>query len=265
MEKNVLTGAVHTIIHEISEISRRGDQYVEGSRRLSRREVYDKHGNILEEVTYSINNSIARRRVFFYDEQGHLIEEAEYDAAGALVCKLAYNHGTETTTAEEINYVADAASHMLSGTYTYDKKGNRVRLAMRKAGGASVSQLDSAHDSEGNLLESTFRTSDGTAIGRSVVNRSADGRQIEVSTFYTGNLLVSKIIFSFDEMSNQIEVARYNADGTLHSKSSYDYIFDSHGNWVKRTELNWAGTTDDPEPTEVVYRAVTYYENHDLD
>ena len=76
-----------------------------------------------------------------------------------------------------------------------------------------------------------------------------------------GSSLTGKEVYKYDERGNISEMTLLNSDGTLLSKETYKYDYDSVGNWTRMTTSVAVveGGKVTFEPTEVTYRAITYY------
>jgi TonB family protein len=77
----------------------------------------------------------------------------------------------------------------------------------------------------------------------------------------SGSTLTGREVYKYDDKGNISEMTLLNSDGSLLSKESYKYEFDSMTNWVKMTTsvaLVGNGKVEF-EPTEVTYRTIFYY------
>lgn len=76
-----------------------------------------------------------------------------------------------------------------------------------------------------------------------------------------GNALTGKEVYKYDDKGNITEMTLYGGDGAVLSKEVYAYDFDTLGNWTKMTSS--VAVIEDGkvafEPSEVTYRAITYY------
>ena len=66
-------------------------------------------------------------------------------------------------------------------------------------------------------------------------------------------LSAAKLTYKYDEKGNMIEQNRYNADGSVNSKITYKYEFDTSGNWITLTVI------ENDKPTELTERVIKYY------
>ena len=76
-----------------------------------------------------------------------------------------------------------------------------------------------------------------------------------------GSALTGRETYKYDDKGNISEMTLLNADGSLLSKETYNYEFDSIGNWVKMT-TSVAVVENQKivfDPTEITYRTIFYY------
>lgn len=78
--------------------------------------------------------------------------------------------------------------------------------------------------------------------------------------------LPGKRQYRYDDRGNVIEMMLRGEDGTLLAKESYDYQFDTFGNWIKMTAsvAVYENGKVSFEPTEVTYRTITYFYNQSV-
>ena len=93
-----------------------------------------------------------------------------------------------------------------------------------------------------------------------VYNRQ--GRKVDHSVYAVSSAaLVGKEAYKYDAKGNIIEMAVRGDDGAIISQEIYAYEFDPLGNWTKMTTSVAVIENNNVtyEPTEVTYRAITYY------
>lgn len=91
-----------------------------------------------------------------------------------------------------------------------------------------------------------------------------DNKGAKVDNAYflaAGGTLTGKEVYKYDDKGNMVEMTLQNDDGSLQSKETYAYEFDSFGNWTKMTTSVAVieGGKVSFEPTEVTYRTISYY------
>ena len=93
-----------------------------------------------------------------------------------------------------------------------------------------------------------------------VYNRQ--GRKVDHSVYAVSSAaLVGKETYKYDAKGNIVEMTVRGDDGAIVSQEIYAYEFDPLGNWTKMTTSVAVIENNNVtyEPTEVTYRAITYY------
>ena len=115
------------------------------------------------------------------------------------------------------------------------------------------------YDEKKRLTGKTDFFSNGDILERYVYKY--EGNQKEELVYSENGSLVRRHLYILDDKGNVIERTDFDADGSVRSKSSYTYEFDSNGNWTKRT-MSW-NIVDDRlrrlNPPTVSLRTITYY------
>jgi len=97
---------------------------------------------------------------------------------------------------------------------------------------------------------------------RGIATYDPKGRKIDTVAYpVEGDSLTGKEQYLYDEKGNIIEMVVRDVDGSVLSKETYKYEFDSLGNWNKMTTsvALYENGTVSYEPTEVSYRTIAYY------
>jgi hypothetical protein len=104
----------------------------------------------------------------------------------------------------------------------------------------------------GGLAEEMIFTDDQILTSRKTFYYDKNNKLVR-SESYTGNSVSPGVTFWYED--NLVATVIYwSDDGTAWEKSSFSYLFDSEGNWVKQTQ-----TFDDGRVT-VIERKITYYD-----
>ncbi|MGI8838412.1 MAG: tetratricopeptide repeat protein, partial [Pyrinomonadaceae bacterium] len=97
---------------------------------------------------------------------------------------------------------------------------------------------------------------------RGIATYDPRGRKIDTVAYpVEGDSLTGKEQYRYDEKGNIMEMVVRDVDGSVLSKETYKYEFDSLGNWNKMTTsvALYENGTVSYEPTEVSYRTIAYY------
>jgi hypothetical protein len=189
----------------------------------------------------------------YYNERGNLTKKESYDYQGNLSDVTAYGYldGARVSNEEIIRH-----------------EYNPPPISIGPPAGGATPKYDPRYsykftfkyDDKKRLMEKTWIGNDGKLWLRYVYNYS--GNQREELVYSADGSLNQRYLSVLDDKGNEVEETIFEArDGSIKSKHSYAYEFDSHGNWTKRTNSKWV-TKDGRssyEPQYVYYRTITYY------
>lgn len=181
-----------------------------------------------------------------YNDKGNKLRTESYDFKNNLALITVYGY---------LDGARVSASKFIQRDYS---------LVVGIAGGGSNKKMDTRYehrfefkyDDQKRLSELTDFLSNGEIMERYVYKY--DGNQKE-EALYTGNgKLARRYLYLLDDKGNIVERTGFDRNGTLASKTSYTYEFDSHGNWTRRT-MTRHPQNDKPDPPRVHLRTITYY------
>ena len=86
-----------------------------------------------------------------------------------------------------------------------------------------------------------------------------EGNRKEELLYLENSSLGWRDLYILEDKGNEIEETDFERDGSVSSKISYTYKFDSHGNWTKRTMNVLSDRRRRIEAPSVVLRTITYY------
>lgn len=242
-EQERLLGPVKTVLIEIANITEQSGKWIEGPRIPWTSTTYDPKGNRIEENQLYEDIELNFKSVFSYDPPGVLKEGIEYDYQGTVMFKWVYAHDPGQKKIEEIRYEPNGAVFSKS-SYHYDEAGNLVEETRLHSHSANDLKWAYLYDEAGRKIEESFYV----VRAQGLLNKAE-------------STLDSKLVYAYDAKGNLIEEARYDGAGAVKSKKSYRYEFDAAGNWISQTAREWVTRSGKVslEPTEVTYRAMTYY------
>ena len=240
---------------------------IEADGRIYRRSTYDENG-VLIGGTRSIsisspNNSITHgSNVYVYDEKGRLKEQKiQILADGGGTKEIIWTHEYESKgdmTEEKIFRYDDKT--LPDEINTYDSKDH---ITLRKnmhynTAGAIVAWKTTQYDVNGRMTESKYFAWDSTQVGRTVFTYDADGRRKEIIEFGRNGILKSKIVTSYEPNGNETEIT-YDANGAIEYKTTRTYVYDSWGNWIRKTERTLTVKEPRSDHTRITTRTIAYY------
>ena len=86
-----------------------------------------------------------------------------------------------------------------------------------------------------------------------------EGNQKEELRYSENGSPIWRELYILDNKGNKIEENNFEPDGSVSSKISYTYEFDSHGNWTRRTMNVLSDRDRRIEAPSVRLRTITYY------
>jgi YD repeat-containing protein len=271
LEDQLLHGPVKTMIEE-QELP---DEY---ERRVMRELHFDEQGILMASLTTSydyLDGSILSTDERNYNPATREIELLRKDASGELL-------GTGTNSYNEQGKLLEAVMHDADGNiqsrtaYGFDAAGNVIRLQAVFGGRGYSYEYD--YDAAGNQTASRDYDGEGNLTARGVF--TGEGRDYSGERFADGEP-TGRLMTRANERDQLVHVLSTDADGDVEYESeylfdengllveeifsydgdwmitTYEYEFDAHGNWTRRT------TTEDAFGytfvSEVTYRTFTYY------
>lgn len=235
----------------------------------SHRMVYDSRGNVIESSWYEVDGSLRRKEVwnYTYKEEGNKLEEHYYieeevpvsspEEAATWTAYAPFGfHGGETSSTDS-TFQRKTPTH--KRVITYDDVGRKVEVAQYFYDRLEIRER---YDAGGRIIEKSGHFDEqGVPHDRSIHTYDEDGKLTSIHQVMDVDGLNPepinrKYFFAYDQWGNITEFAGYDEDGSLYSRESYEYEYDLHGNWTKRTKtwVTKAGhksvTVDD---REVIY------------
>ena len=252
-------GPVRSVRIERASLSKKGNDYVEGSRVLAETILLDPQWRRLERRYHNPDGSVLRANVVTLDADGDQIEVSENNGEGGLIRKIVYVYDDRKRLNEYLTYKSDGtlqyrwvASRTVPGRVeigTYNGDGSfRDRavntFAFTKPGEKFES---SVYNLDGSLAQKTVFVADGKG-GVERWEQKADGS------------LLARFVETRDSEGFLIEGAEYNADGSIRRKETFTREFDVQGNWIKETKSEWDAKAGILVPTAITHQIITYYE-----
>jgi hypothetical protein len=202
--------------------------------------------------TWSVQTK-KRESIENYNEKGNLIRQESYDYRGNLSSITVYGYidGKRVSNSGSVRHEYNPPPIFIgSAPETVEKK-------FDPRYGVSYSFK---YDEKKRLLERTWFRSNGDVSFRDLYKY--DGNQLEELMYSANGSLNQRYVSVLDEKGNKLERTSFETrDGSVRSKESYTYEFDSRGNWTKRTtsRLVMKDGREQLEPRYVDYRTLTYY------
>lgn len=190
--------------------------------------IYDENEKLIETKRYYSDKKSLYLLIYKYDEKGFLVERTLYNSKGNIDFKEVYENQKENNEITVNRYENDGELYSSSNS-RYDNKGNIVEYRDNTYSENGSSNLTFyLYDNQGNLIEENWAST-----------LTDDGRTLNIISNYNYNKYGDKIEYWFDDSTE--------------SKTTYEYEYDSHNNWIKRIEF------DRRFPKFILERKIEYY------
>lgn len=257
-EEAGLRGLVRTVHTESVESSNKSGQWIEEVQFMQTIS-YDQKGNRVGRINYNPDGSFRseEKGTITYDDQGRITEINSTDNLRSFAGKKIYKYDSKGNISEEINYI-NVGSIGSRNAYVYDENGNISEELHYAHDDSFVSRKVYKYAPEGYIAEEAVYHSRGKLLRKKVVAHDANGKKTVVH--YDGNgSTVDKQVFTYNANGNISEILFYKPDGSLDGKTTYDYEYDSIGNWIKQRDSHKGKA----EWLRVTRRTITYYPSAD--
>jgi len=185
---------------------------------------YDESGNLIESVNYDAHGVQVARTTASFDENGNVTEQYDYGPKNTFLLHFTQSYDPETDVQIFTNYKEDGTVLL-----TFTARGGRV---------VSYWQQPSGKRELGNTV--CFKTG--------CESHNLDGSPFRtVTTYEDGDSRSPKRIELRDD-TDQPEMA-----------ADYEYEFDAHGNWTKRSVWVWTRESGERQLFEIDSRTLSYW------
>jgi YD repeat-containing protein len=174
--------------------------------------------------------SNGRTVIWSFTAQGRLLISEVFESDGRPSgTKSLYNYDPAGRLTSIVNYLLGSLS--FTETFAYPES-RRVKITrVFEPHKDSVIEIDE-YGRNGNITKATFQDSDGTRTE----------------------------LYEYDDKGNPTKFETYDGAGKLIFKETYEYEFDSRGNWITERDRSWAADTHSGiAPTTTIRRKIAYY------
>lgn len=193
---------------------------------------YDKHGYLVEEVTYLDGREIAEHKTYERDAEGNIIKAFKH-----------YNDGTKDTIEYEYNPDGELIKKTIIDSYgeveaieTFKFKNGNIILNEKYEYDELMSKDIFVYDEKGNITENEKWTEDdGSVKFKSFYNEN--NNMVKELIYNKDEKLVAKSEYSYNNNNKITEVVEETPHGTNITKIKYD----DKGNAIAQVEINKAG------------------------
>ena len=255
-----LQGNVKVVEQEVYEAEEKFGEIVKGKKDFNSGldwVLYDKEGKILETKDFDHESGkMIRKEIYEYDDEAKLVQRKRFDSIEKFQSKWVFHYNSDGQLTEEIKHNQKGIEERKS-EYTYDKKGNRIsektfHTELTKPG----TYYTFSYDSKSRMVGQNSFSPTGEKDHRVVFKYNGDLLK-EVKSFNEDGLW---FVYSFDDKGLLIEEKSYNPDKTVSYYNTYEYVFDSHNNWIEKTMFMNSGEYIQNKPVSITIREIEYYD-----
>lgn len=255
-----LKGAVHTVSSETAQYLLQDGEWRESLRERGQLDIYDAAGRLREHVLYNPDGTSLQRKVRSYDEAGRVSEETVYAPDGSVWHRRVWTYNEHGGLTAAARYEADGTllSREIFTSHTTD---HPVESVNQDKDGTFLGRALYRYNAAGQMIERSWVDDERKPLSRNVYGYDTHGNLTSVEGYDRHGTLSSRWVYRYDEAGNRTEWIDYQPDGSIAGKQTYAYAFDANGNWIKKVISDWVTSADGGqlEPSEVIYRTLTYY------
>lgn len=231
--KNIIlfTMAIFSLISCNSEKGKNDLQKenLHGNIKFIRETIYEARIDSLDRVG---NGDIASNTLKIYNKEGNLTEEHSYDYDGSLMEKWVAKYDDKDILTEA--YVYSPENRLLQkNVFSYDKKGNLTEMKSYNSSGSIDGKATYKYDEKKNKIEEAWYNSEGHFNFKTLYKYDTKDKLVE-EKYYDGERLYATTTCKYDGKGNFIE--RLGKDEITDYKWTYQYTYDTKGNWIKKVE-----------------------------
>jgi len=201
---------------------------------------FDDNGYVVSRKEYE-QEGVLFRSIECVWENNRLVEQSFY-SNDSLTCKIVMEKGDNNLNKGFVNY--DGNGHKNSyGEFVVDKDGNEIENKSYDSDGKMTYRIVS--DWKNGLLQKQMNYSEYSCT---CTENTYKGKQLVSSIMYDSDQ-GDTIVFLYNEHKDIVSTA---SGGKYPYIGTYDYMYDEHDNWIKRTSYN-NGEVEYIEEREIIY------------
>ena len=201
-----------------------------------------------------------------FEATGNLREDRHFKENGSVDYRRVYVHGADGTLKEATVYNNDGRQRSRE-RFSYDAVKKLCVVDYSKQSNKRFVRTDGyLYDKHGRTVEGYKYARDGSVGFKTVYRYDEVGRLLEEQEYSVGRnyvLTTRRLVFEYDSKGWLVRERHYDrTEREPVYDFIYDFVLDSKGNWVKRTQ-SWLvekNGTRIYEPRVITYRNITYRE-----
>ncbi len=288
IENQIENGIIKSLTeysYHINKIEKYGEMELKKSTpsgKISRS--FDKKGRRISRIFYKEDGSIDDKTIYIYNDEENTEESIGYNSKGITDKWMAYydKNGNKLKEVEiDIKTGIPKLKFIPKDSYKYNNNGKLLEAIYYKDDGSIYTKIKNIYlesgvkteyhlimygvyaekinfDNEGNKIATYKYDSDGDLESKEIFKYHLNGNLSKSELYYSDGTLFHDV--SFDKNGDQTVRKVYDSDGVFSNQAiySYEYEYDTHKNWIKKTEIStWSN--DDLSSILVEERIIEYY------
>ncbi len=196
---------------------------------------FDSSGNIVKREYRHESKSFTKTWVYEYDDERRLIDETSYDTTGRVLTTRSIGFDDRGVRfAETTNLLGEQIRTWRGTQNTYDENDRIIESIWHYENGEMSGRRLYEYDDDGRILQDIIYDPDGAMTARTQ-NEYNDSGLLSIRTVYS-------------------------ADNYVSQRFTYDYQYDSRGNWISKREYRDDNTLEKYGILSYTQkRTITYY------
>lgn len=213
---------------------------------------FDNTGRYTEFIENKADGSFYYKTVYTYLPKEKKAEISYVYNEGQKASRKIWSYNAKAQKTEEQEYTKDGVKSWRY-TYAYDDKGNMTVMTGYRHDGTMSSKTTWTYDAKGNMLTYLVETPGYANSSRKYVYDNKGNMKEEI--WYNGEDEVEfRFVRSYDAQGSVVEELKYRGMDDLRDKTTWQFVYDSKGNWTKRTQF-----TSDGVDFSIAERTISYY------
>lgn len=228
---------------------------------------YDSERRVVEELLYA-TEGLPWRTLYSYRSDGRVAEKVAFDTQGCLREKKSYSYDvyggrTDEITLKYLPHLGLSYEIGLEGIHlsfrlpdmdecrvksVFNCQGKPVDVIVYSPVGTEKQRVSYAYDDNVKLTRISRKypgsfisrirmaimalLSPSTSFSETFYQYDVAGRLVELRDYMVG-FLQSRRLYDYDFQGNRIQSAMFSSSGRLIERETYEYEYDSYGNWTK--------------------------------
>jgi hypothetical protein len=190
-----------------------------------------------------------------FNNKGNIVEENIYRSVDYLCYKIIYNYDNYGLKKEKLTYYLDGKLREKE-IYEYDSEGKIILEKTYNSEGKYTYRCDFKYEN-GNVIETKmfefeYYANSFNYNGKYTSNYDEYNNLVEINSYDFNNKLMYKRFYKYDNKLNIIEESYNDVQESDIRTTTYQFEFDSKGNWIRR--IDFSNTI----PEYIVEREIEY-------